>query len=326
MSTPITVILGLDVETDVGSWYNTYEGMVHGTPLLLDLFRDKGVTGTFFVTGHAAQEHPEVVRAIAAAGHEVGCHSLYHETVGEPLFPIPGVTPLLPEEVEHRLEVATNLVAAALRSEPSLPQGERAGGEASASPSPASERGSGSGVPRPVSFRCPRLFGGTQVVRALENLGYVADASYPLYFYQKRLAPYHPSADDWTEEGDLRLLEIPNFADLTIESRDPYGRDRDQWPLFRTESAAALLRHVDNYVSFVRERGVPPVLCFYFHPWEFLPQPESMYLGEGTVVPEPFLIQNCGPYALEQFGLLIDGLQARGGEFTTCKRLAESWQ
>ncbi len=309
MSAPITVILGLDVETDVGSWYNTYEGMVHATPLLLDLFREKSVTGTFFVTGHAAQEHPEVVRAIAEAGHEVGCHSLYHETVGEPLFPIPGVTPLLPEEVEHRLEVATNLVAAALRSAPPLPQGEGAGGEA----------------PRPVSFRCPRLFGGTQVVRALDNLGYVADASYPLYFYQERLTPYHPSAEDWTQEGDLRLLEIPNFADLTLESRDPYGRDRDQWPLFRTESAEALLKHVDNFIGYVRERGVPPVLCFYFHPWEFLPQAESMYLGEGTVVPEPFLIKNCGPYALEQFGLLIEGLQARGGKFTTCRAMAEEW-
>ena len=53
MTQPITVILGLDVETDCGSWYNTYEGMVHGTPLLLDLFREKGVTGTFFVTGDA---------------------------------------------------------------------------------------------------------------------------------------------------------------------------------------------------------------------------------------------------------------------------------
>ncbi len=310
MTKPITVVLGLDVETDVGSWYNTYEGMVHGTPLLLEMFAEKGVTGTFFVTGAGAREHPEVVREIAAAGQEVGCHSLYHETVGEPLFPIPGVTPLLPEEVEHRLEVATDLVAEALRSGPPLLQGEGAGGEA----------------PRPVSFRCPRLFGGTQVVRALENLGYLADASYPLYFYQERLVPYHPAAEDWTQEGDLRLLEIPNFADLTVNSQDPYGRDRDQWPLFRTESAEALLGHVDNYVGFVREQGLPVVLCFYFHPWEFLPMPESMFLGEGTVVPEEFLIKNCGPYALEQFGLMLDGLKDRGAEFTSCAKLSETWE
>ncbi len=105
---------------------------------------------------------------------------------------------------------------------------------------------------------------------------------------------------------------------------DPFGRDRDQWPLFRTERAAALLGHVDNYVGFVRDRGLPAVLCFYFHPWEFVPMPESMFLGEGTVVPDKFLIENCGPYALEQFGLALEGLLERGAEFTTCAALAAS--
>jgi hypothetical protein len=64
-----------------------------------------------------------------------------------------------------------------------------------------------------VSFRCPRLFGSTAVVNALEALGYRTDASYPLYYYRKRLAPYHPSREDWTQEGESRLLEIPNFAE-----------------------------------------------------------------------------------------------------------------
>lgn len=44
-----------------------------------------------------------------------------------------------------------------------------------------------------VSFRCPRLFGDTHVVNALEELGYTADSSYPMYFYKERLLPYHPS-------------------------------------------------------------------------------------------------------------------------------------
>ncbi|HEY3396745.1 MAG TPA: polysaccharide deacetylase family protein [Armatimonadota bacterium] len=290
----ITVILGIDVETDVGSWYHSYAGVVEGIPLLLDSFAAHGATGTFFVTGHAAQQNPESIRLIPAAGHEVGCHSLYHETVGEPIFPIPGVTPLLPEEVEHRLAVATDWVQEAVGF-------------------------------RPVSFRCPRLFGGTHVVRALEALGYATDASYPLYHYQERLVPYHPDANDWTQEGDLKLLEIPNFADMTIASTDPFGRDRDQWPLFRTQNAAALLGHVDNFIGYVRERNLPPVLCFYFHPWEFLPMAESLFVGEGTVVPDRFLIENCGPYALEQFGLLLDGLNERGTRYTTCQQLAKEW-
>jgi len=294
MMSDITVVFGLDCETDVGSWTPFYEGLKHGTPKLLDLLEKQEVTATFFFTGEAAAEAPALVRQIAGAGHEVGCHSLYHETVGDPIFAIPGIRPLLPEEVPLRLRRATEWVADAL--------GEQ-----------------------PVSFRCPRLWGSTAVVNALEELGYVADASYPLYFYTEQLTPYHPSREDWTQPGDLKLLEIPNFADLTIQSRDPYGRDRDQWPLFRTESAQSLMKHIDNFVGHVSDQGWPAVLCFYFHPWEFLPMQSEYHFGEGTVVPDPFLIKNCGDYALEQFGVLIDGLKERSARFTTAKGLAAEW-
>ncbi len=50
---------------------------------------------------------------------------------------------------------------------------------------------------KPASFRAPRLWGSTAMVNALEKLGYKADASYPLYFYRKRLFPYHPSRKNW---------------------------------------------------------------------------------------------------------------------------------
>lgn len=294
MSQSPLVLLGLDVETDVGSFYTTYKGLVEGTPLLLELLTRQEAGATFFVTGAAAKAHPEAIRDIAAAGFEVGGHALYHETVGEPIFEVPGVVPILPEEVAHRLDLTTHIVAEA------------------------------AGV-WPASWRCPRLFGSTTVIKALEKLGYVADATYPLYHFGERLAPYHPSAEDWTQEGDLRIVEIPNFADMAMESQDPYGRDRDQWPLFRTESAEALLERCDGFINYVEERGVRPVLCFYFHPWEFVEQPPSMWIGEGTVTPDPFIIQNCGPYALEQFELLIQGLRARGGEFLTAKQIAERY-
>ena len=55
---PIYALLGVDMETDVGSFTPFYEGTKHGTPLLLDLFREKGVRGTFFFTGDCAAENP----------------------------------------------------------------------------------------------------------------------------------------------------------------------------------------------------------------------------------------------------------------------------
>ncbi|HWQ53007.1 MAG TPA: polysaccharide deacetylase family protein [Bryobacteraceae bacterium] len=287
------VVLGIDCETDVGSWTPYYEGLVHATPVILKLLDRHGITATFFFTGDSARKHPEVLRQVHQAGHEVGCHSLYHETVGDPLFEIPGVYPLLPEEVENRLRVATDVVA------------DVAGF-------------------RPVSFRAPRLFGSTAMVNALESLGYLADASYPMYYYRERLTPYHPSREDWTKEGTLRVMELPNFADLSMDSEDPYGRDMDQWPLFRTAGAPALMHHVDGYMRFCERQKVDPFLCFYFHPWEFHPMPEGeIHYGEGSVRPDPFIVKNTGPYAVEQFDVLLGMLRERGAQFFQARQIAQ---
>lgn len=285
----IKVVIGIDTETDIGSWTPWYEGLVNGTPIVLDLFRKHQVTGTFYFTGDAARKNPGTVQAVKAAGHEIGCHTLFHETIGDALFDIPGMMPILPEEVPLRLKLATEWVEEV------------------------------AGV-RPLSFRCPRLFGSTAVVNALDALGYRTDASYPMYFYRERLTPYHPAADDWTKEGSLSLVELPNFADMAMESQDKFGRDRDQWPLFRTAGADELMRHIDSYVEFCTRRKVEPFLCFYFHPWEFWPMRQGLiHYGEGSVLPDPFLIENCGPYAVAQFDLLLSRLKAAGAVFHQAK-------
>jgi len=296
MRKEIIVILGFDMETDIGSWTPYYEGLVRGTPKILRILSRKHIKATFFFTGEAAKKYPNIVRQVADAGHEIGCHSLYHETIGEELFPIPGVKPLLPEEVPIRLRKATEYV----------------------------EEASGDKV---LSFRAPRLWGSTLMVRTLEKLGYIADASYPLYYYGEQLVPYHPDRNDWTKKGDMRILEIPNFADITIKTKDPYHRDRDQWPLFRTKGAKVLLKHIANFIHYVRSKGLPVVLCFYFHPWEFIKIPNKplRVSPEGYVLPNKYLIQNCGSYALKQFEELVDSLLSMGAIFTTAKELAERW-
>lgn len=290
----ILSVIGIDMETDIGSWTPFYEGLVNGTPLLLDCFRKHNIKGTFYFTGDSAQAHPEVLKMVDKENHEIGCHTLHHETIGEPLFKIPGVYPLLPSEVEPRIKAATEAVENILDK-------------------------------KIVSFRCPRLFGGTEVVKALEKLGYVSDATYPMYFFQKHLNPYNPSESDWTKDGDLKLVEIPCFADLSIESKDPHGRDRDQWPKFRTESANALMNHVNSFINYCADRNYDTItLCFYFHPWEFWPMQEGpIHYGEGAVLPDPFIIKNCGEYALKQFDIFISMMKNISAEFMTANELAE---
>lgn len=51
------------------------------TRLLLDMFDGRGVKGTFFVLGWVAEKHPELVKEIAARGHEVACHGFSHQLV-----------------------------------------------------------------------------------------------------------------------------------------------------------------------------------------------------------------------------------------------------
>jgi len=290
---PTYVLFGVDMETDVGSFTPYYEGAQHGTPRLLDLFEQKGVKGTFFFTGDCARQNSEIAKLVAESGNEVGCHSLYHETLGDELFPIPGVKPLLPFEVKPRIEICKEWV-------------EKAAGVSA------------------TSFRCPRLWGSTTVVNALEELGFTCDVTYPMYFYREQFEPYHPSRTDWTKKGDSTVLEVPNFADMTMQSSDPgLERDRDQWPLFRTEGGEYLLQRSQSFIEFCDQKGVARVLAYYIHPWEFWPMEKSYNFGEATVIPEDFITKNCGEEALQELGKLIDGLAEMGAQFVTARALTE---
>ena len=48
------------------------------TPVLLDRLKAARIPATFFVLGRAAEQHPELVRRMAAEGHDVGHHSFTH--------------------------------------------------------------------------------------------------------------------------------------------------------------------------------------------------------------------------------------------------------
>ncbi len=62
-------------------WTSLPSRVADNTSRTLDLLDRHGVKATFFVLGWVAEHHPELVRRIAAAGHEVGCHSYAHRLV-----------------------------------------------------------------------------------------------------------------------------------------------------------------------------------------------------------------------------------------------------
>lgn len=74
------------ISVDVEDWY---QSTIDAAADLSDRFQDStrmvlgalaraGVRGTFFVLGLAAEKAPHVIKAIAAAGHEVQSHGYGH--------------------------------------------------------------------------------------------------------------------------------------------------------------------------------------------------------------------------------------------------------
>lgn len=51
------------------------------THVIMHLLRSAGVTGTFFILGWVAERFPDLIRAIFADGHEIGCHGYWHRVV-----------------------------------------------------------------------------------------------------------------------------------------------------------------------------------------------------------------------------------------------------
>jgi polysaccharide deacetylase family protein (PEP-CTERM system associated) len=65
------------------SWSTRESRVVGNTQKLLALFEQFDVRGTFFVLGWVAERHRQLVRDIAARGHEIACHGFSHRLVYE---------------------------------------------------------------------------------------------------------------------------------------------------------------------------------------------------------------------------------------------------
>lgn len=88
----MTNILSVDVEeyfhptevqnpSGILAW-STFPSCIESqTDRILDLLARYSQSATFFVLGWVAERRPQLIRKIAAAGHEIGCHSYQHRLV-----------------------------------------------------------------------------------------------------------------------------------------------------------------------------------------------------------------------------------------------------
>lgn len=89
---PVSNFLTVDVEeyfhptevqasVDESQWDLLPSRVAQETDAVLRLFDARGVKGTFFILGWVAERDPKLVRRIAEAGHEIACHSHFHQLV-----------------------------------------------------------------------------------------------------------------------------------------------------------------------------------------------------------------------------------------------------
>src|SRR2546423_5707110 len=69
------------LEIPYTEWAGFEDRIVPVGERLLKLLDEAGVRATFFVLGYIAERHPDLIRAIAAAGHEIGTHGYSHTLI-----------------------------------------------------------------------------------------------------------------------------------------------------------------------------------------------------------------------------------------------------
>ncbi len=62
-------------------WDHWESRVVPNTQRILELLDRNDVKATFFILGWIAQRHPQLVRTIQAAGHEIGSHGYWHRLI-----------------------------------------------------------------------------------------------------------------------------------------------------------------------------------------------------------------------------------------------------
>lgn len=93
-------VSGFADQVSRSDWDSMPSRVVANTHRLLALMKQYQTTGTFFVLGWVAEKFPQLVRDIHRAGHEVGCHSCWHQLVYD----------LSPEEFRQDLVKARNVL------------------------------------------------------------------------------------------------------------------------------------------------------------------------------------------------------------------------
>lgn len=63
------------------TWDKAPSQVVHDTEVIMRLLDEAKARATFLTVGWVAERHPSLIKRLADAGHEIGCHSFFHRLV-----------------------------------------------------------------------------------------------------------------------------------------------------------------------------------------------------------------------------------------------------
>jgi polysaccharide deacetylase family protein (PEP-CTERM system associated) len=69
------------IEIPYSKWDSYEDRIEFAGEKLLGILDDAGVKATFFMLGYVAEKHPELVKRVEAAGHEIGTHGFSHTLI-----------------------------------------------------------------------------------------------------------------------------------------------------------------------------------------------------------------------------------------------------
>ncbi|NVM24662.1 MAG: DUF3473 domain-containing protein [Desulfobacterales bacterium] len=95
-------ICGIERLIPEASWHQLESRVRMNTMKILEVLRRKGVKATFFVLGFIAERHPDLIKRIEGAGHEIATHGYAHRRVYE----------MSPDTFRQDLKKAASIISA----------------------------------------------------------------------------------------------------------------------------------------------------------------------------------------------------------------------
>lgn len=210
--------------------------LIIGYRHLTDILNKYDLRGTFFVEGKICANYPELVKELDEDGHEIGSHGLDHVSFTDfwPIHPrfLPKVFPLYERKINIR------------KSKQAIYD--------------ITKR-------RPISFRAPYLATDEKTLMILENEGFLLDSSLYNPAFGKVSYPYHPSQNDLTSEGHMKILEVPITVSIIPQRKFIYRR----YPLIFELEEKQIEKTVYHINHFFSQKGYPFTLFVtMIHPYE----------------------------------------------------------